>query len=48
MKVSDKPSYAYANYDNFEDMSDALQLHNFTIDGCKIQVKRSDKSRCVE
>ena len=48
MKVSDKPSYAYANYDTFEDMSDALQLHSSTIDGCKIQVKRSDKSRCVE
>ena len=27
MKVSDKPSYAYANYDTFEDMSDA---RNFT------------------
>ena len=41
-----KPSFAYANYEIFEDMSDALQLHNSTIDGCKIQVKKiTDKSR---
>ena len=45
--VSNKPSYAHANYTTSEDMSVALQLHNSIIDGYKIQVKEKDKSRYV-
>ena len=38
-------NYAYANYETFQDMSDALQHHNLTIDGYKIQVKETNKHR---
>lgn len=43
--ISGKPSFAHANYNTSKDMKDALQLHNSTIDGNKIQVKETNNSR---
>ena len=40
-----KSNYAYANYETFQDMRDAIQHHNLTIDGHKIQVKEANKLR---